>query len=97
MSEPMTAGKSRYLYMMKCGKHRKRIACNDVPLLESNSVKKPSTEICESANKDMEPVEVPLPNSMHTGQIIMLTKMLTASDLQFYEFEGDVPMRRWYF
>ena len=35
--------------------------------------------------------------SMHTGQIIMLTKMLTASDLQFYEFEGDVPMRRWYF
>ena len=35
--------------------------------------------------------------SMHTGQIIMLTKMLTASDLQFYEFDGDVPMRRWYF
>ena len=35
--------------------------------------------------------------SMHTGQIIMLTKMLTASDLQFYEFEGGVPLRRWYF
>ena len=34
--------------------------------------------------------------SMHTGQIIMLTKMLTASDLRFYEFEEDVPMRRWY-
>ena len=34
--------------------------------------------------------------SMHTGQIIMLTKMLTSSDLRFYEFEGDVPMRRWY-
>ena len=35
--------------------------------------------------------------SMHTGQIIMLTKMLTAADLQFYDFEGDVPRRRWYF
>lgn len=35
--------------------------------------------------------------SMHTGQIIMLTKMLTASDLHFYDFEEDVPMRRWYF
>jgi uncharacterized damage-inducible protein DinB len=35
--------------------------------------------------------------SMHTGQIIMLTKMLTAADLRFYDFEGDEPMRRWYF
>ena len=35
--------------------------------------------------------------SMHTGQIIMLTKMLTATDLRFYDFEGDVPMQRWYF
>ena len=33
--------------------------------------------------------------SMHTGQIIMLTKMLTASDLRFYGFEGDVPVERW--
>ena len=33
--------------------------------------------------------------SMHTGQIIMLTKMLTASDLRFYEFEEDVPTLRW--
>jgi hypothetical protein len=32
---------------------------------------------------------------MHTGQIIMLTKMLTASDLRFYEFEEDVPTQRW--
>ena len=35
--------------------------------------------------------------SMHTGQIIMLTKMLTASDLRFYDFEGSVPVERWYF
>jgi hypothetical protein len=34
---------------------------------------------------------------MHTGQIIMLTKMLTASDLRFYDFEGSVPVERWYF
>lgn len=33
--------------------------------------------------------------SMHTGQIILITKMLTGSDLRFYEFDGVVPMTRW--
>ena len=33
--------------------------------------------------------------SMHTGQIIMLTKMFTASDLRFYEFEDAMPVERW--
>ena len=33
--------------------------------------------------------------SMHTGQIIMLTKMLTSSDLRFYGFEEGVPVERW--
>lgn len=33
--------------------------------------------------------------SMHTGQIIMLTKMMTGSDLHFYDFKEDVPTRRW--
>ena len=33
--------------------------------------------------------------SMHAGQIFMLTKMMTASDLRFYEFEDDVPVHRW--
>lgn len=32
--------------------------------------------------------------SMHTGQIILLTKLLTESDLRFYEFEGGVPLLR---
>ena len=32
--------------------------------------------------------------SMHTGQIILLTKLLTAADLHFYDFEGDVPLLR---
>jgi uncharacterized damage-inducible protein DinB len=34
--------------------------------------------------------------SMHTGQIIMLTKLLTGSDLRFYDFEA-VPVERWRF
>ena len=33
--------------------------------------------------------------SMHTGQIIMLTKILTATDLRFYDFEAGVPVYRW--
>ena len=32
--------------------------------------------------------------SMHTGQIILLTKILTSSDLRFYEFEGATPRLR---
>lgn len=32
--------------------------------------------------------------SMHTGQIILLTKLLTASDLHFYDFQADAPLRR---
>ena len=33
--------------------------------------------------------------SMHTGQIIMLTKMLTETDLRFYDFEDGAPVYRW--
>ena len=33
--------------------------------------------------------------SMHTGQIIMLTKLLTGTDLHFYDFDEDVPSQRW--
>jgi uncharacterized damage-inducible protein DinB len=33
--------------------------------------------------------------SMHTGQIIMLTKMLTTSDLRFYDFDVGAPVQRW--
>lgn len=33
--------------------------------------------------------------SMHTGQIILLTKVLTESDLGFYEFPGGLPVNRW--
>ena len=33
--------------------------------------------------------------SMHTGQIIMLTKMLAETDLRFYDFEDGAPVHRW--
>lgn len=33
--------------------------------------------------------------SMHAGQIIMLTKLLTATDLRFYGFEDGAPVERW--
>ncbi len=32
--------------------------------------------------------------SMHTGQIFLLTKLLTASDLCFYDFEAGAPIER---
>ena len=46
--------------------------------------------------KDSEAVEVPLPVSMHTGQIIMLTKIMTSDDLRFYEFDVGTPVQRWH-
>ena len=33
--------------------------------------------------------------SMHAGQIFLLTKLLTATDLHFYDFEAGAPVERW--
>ncbi|HEY6243013.1 MAG TPA: DinB family protein [Pyrinomonadaceae bacterium] len=33
--------------------------------------------------------------SMHTGQIILLTKMLAHRNMKFYEFSSGVPVNRW--
>ena len=33
--------------------------------------------------------------SMHAGQIILLTKMLTGGDLAFYDFSSGVPRPNW--
>ena len=33
--------------------------------------------------------------SMHTGQIILMTKMLAEADLAFYEFSGATPIPKW--
>ena len=34
--------------------------------------------------------------SMHAGQIFMLTKLMTATDLRFYDFEAGVPVETWH-
>ena len=34
--------------------------------------------------------------SMHAGQIFLLTKLITATDLRFYEFEAGAPVERWH-
>jgi hypothetical protein len=49
----------------------------------------------KAPNKEREAVVIPLPVSLHTGQIIMLTKMLTATDLRFYDFEAGASLERW--
>ena len=46
-------------------------------------------------NNEREAVVISLSISMHTGQIIMMTKMLTATDLRFYDFEAGAPIERW--
>ena len=33
--------------------------------------------------------------SMHTGQIILLTKLLADEDLAFYDFSSGVPRANW--
>lgn len=33
--------------------------------------------------------------SMHTGQVILLTKMLSGDDLAFYDFSAGVPRATW--
>lgn len=33
--------------------------------------------------------------SMHTGQIILITKMLTQDDLRFYDFSARAPIPTW--
>ena len=38
---------------------------------------------------------IPLPFTMHTGQIILVAKMLTQSDLAFYEFVDSKPTLKW--
>jgi len=43
-------------------------------------------------NEEREAVVIPLSVSMHAGQILLLTKLLTATDLQFYDFEGGAPL-----
>ena len=34
--------------------------------------------------------------SMHAGQIFLLTKLLTGTDLRFYDFEAGTPVKSWH-
>ena len=55
---------------------------------------------CNSASlqtQEREAVEVSLPITMHAGQIFLLTKLLTAADLRFYDFEAGAPVEFWRF
>ena len=38
---------------------------------------------------------IPLPFSMRTGQILMMTKMLTNADLALYEFKDSQAVPNW--
>jgi uncharacterized damage-inducible protein DinB len=58
-------------------------------LLESRKIQGNDVEILEAIFHVTEHF------SMHAGQIIMLTKMHTSTDLRFYEFEDARPVMRW--
>ena len=58
-------------------------------LLEKRSIQGSSVDVLEAIFHVTEHF------SMHTGQIIMLTKMVTATDLRFYVFEAGAPVERW--
>ena len=38
---------------------------------------------------------IPLPISMHTGQIIMMAKMFAEVDLEFYDFTDTKAVLTW--
>ena len=58
-------------------------------VLESRTIQGRDVEILEAVFHVTEHF------SMHAGQIFLLTKLLTATDLRFYDFEADAPVERW--
>lgn len=50
---------------------------------------------CRSVNKRKGSVVIPLPVSMHTGQIIMMAKMFAEVDLGFYDFMDTQAVLTW--
>jgi uncharacterized damage-inducible protein DinB len=61
--------------------------CDPATLLKRRTIQGSEVDVLQAIFHVTEHV------SMHTGQIILLTKLLTASDLGFYEFEGDVLVK----
>lgn len=50
-------------------------------------------QICKQKNGKR--VMIPLPISMHTGQIIMMTKIMTGSGMAFYDFVDAKAVVKW--
>jgi hypothetical protein len=70
-----------------------RTLCTVPPIANPSRSHQP--KFSESVNKHRKAVEFRLPITMHSGQIIMVTKMLNSSDLRFYDFEDGAPIERW--
>ena len=62
---------------------------NPQALLDSRTIQGGSVDVIEAIYHVTEHF------SMHTGQIILLTKILTYKDLGFYDFSNGVPQHRW--
>lgn len=62
---------------------------DDARLLESRQIQGSDVTVLEAVYHVVEHF------SMHTGQIILLTKMLKHTDLKFYDFRDGVPAPSW--
>lgn len=62
---------------------------NPLTLLEKRTIQGSEVDVLEAIFHVTEHF------SMHAGQIFLLTKLLTASDLRFYDFEAGTPFERW--
>lgn len=81
--------------MMESGKPGSANSGTDVEGLDPTRQEAVNAISATLQTKEREAVVMSLHNSMHPGQIIMLTKLLTATDLRFYGFEDGVPVERW--
>ncbi|HMF56552.1 MAG TPA: DinB family protein [Pyrinomonadaceae bacterium] len=62
---------------------------NSSALLETRSIQGYDVTVLEAVFHVVEHF------SMHTGQIILLTKMLKSGDMRFYDFSSDAPKENW--
>lgn len=62
---------------------------NDAALLDARKIQGYEVTVLEAVFHVVEHF------SMHTGQIIMLTKMLAEGDMRFYDFSEDEPKENW--
>ena len=92
----LNAGKAGQLYMMACEKHRNEYRVMMYHALIRTRQEAVNGDSVSLQTKERKAVEVPPPISMHAGQIFLLTKLLTASDLRFYDFEAGAPVVRWH-